>query len=154
MTINNPGVSVHLLGDYAQTDGLFSLFSNASLQVDGAFTKSGNGTFEIHSPNFSIGDPAASSIEAGASQIDSGSVTLGDFIARDNFLVNNPGVSVHLVGDYEQTGGYFQVISNAHLEVDGDFTKTGEGDFLVDFDASLTVDGSFKSSNIGRIHCA
>ena len=110
---------LHVLDDYIQDGGDFMAVGDAIIRVDDTFTKTGNGAFGIHSPNFSIGNPAASSIEAGDVHIDVGSTTVRDFTAHGNVTINNPGVSVHLLGDYAQTDGSFSLFSNATLQVDG-----------------------------------
>ncbi|MEX2316746.1 MAG: hypothetical protein WD669_06320, partial [Pirellulales bacterium] len=145
--ITENGTLVHVLGDYMQDGGFFAINFGGDFDVDGTFIKTGTGGFFlVGGGSFEIGNPAASSIEAGDTHIDTGTVTLGDFIARGNFDVNNPGVLVHLLGDYQQTNGQFHVFQNATVRVDGTFTKTGTGPFIIDSGGSLVLTNPAASS--------
>ncbi len=126
------GSKLHLLGDYEQDNGSFEVFNSAEVAVDGTFTKTGNGFFGIGGATTSLqlANAAASSIEAGDVSINnSAQATLGDMLVHGNVRVGDgpAGSKLHLLGDYEQDNGSFEVFNSAEVTVAGTFTNTSAG---------------------------
>ena len=142
--------SLHILTDFEQDGGDFVVNQNSTFTVDGTFTKTGNGRFEVNfsDTNFVIGNPAGSSVEAGVVSIRDGiDMTLNEMIVHDNFNVGNVA-SLHILTDFEQDGGDFVVNQNSTFTVDGTFTKTGNGRFEVNFSDTNFVIGNPAGSSV------
>jgi hypothetical protein len=130
--LSNSGTLLHALGDFAQGGGSLLLNGDAAFEVDGIFTKTGSGDFSVHSPHFSIGNAAASSVEAGAFEITSGiELAIGEVITHGNVDIRHEDSSLRVLGDYYQNAGDFRVWFGGNIDVDGTFTKTGSGSFEV-----------------------
>jgi hypothetical protein len=175
--------SLHVLNNFQQ-DGsdYFALHGGAELVVDGTFTKTGNGVFNVSGADtiFQVGNALGSSVEAGNVDINSGAqVTIGNMVAHGyveigNFSVDN---SLHVLNNFQQDGDeYFNLHNSAELVVGGTFTRTGNGVFNVigadtifqvgnnfqqdgsiDFalhGAQLIVDGTFTKTGNGGFNVA
>ena len=142
-----------MLGDYTQSGGEFKVEGGAAFQADGVFDFDGREFVVLNAPVFAIGDPASSSVTAvGDVVIWGGSqVTIGSFAASGGniALVADAGTSLHVLGDYTQSGGEFKVEGGAAFRADGVFEHAGEssGTLLVFGGSSLRVGQSLRLSD-------
>ncbi len=140
---------LQVLGNYVQDGGDFVVSHTSTFDVDGTFTKTGNGSFNVGWPgsSFNVGNPAGSSVEAGVVSIRDGvDVVLNEMTVHDNFEVRD-GAALQILTNYTQDGGDFVVDRNSSFDVDGTFTKTGNGSFVVAWsETNFTLDNPASST--------
>ncbi|MEX2316745.1 MAG: hypothetical protein WD669_06315, partial [Pirellulales bacterium] len=166
--VNNPGVLVHLLGDYQQTAGQMHVVSSATLQIDGMFTQSGAGDFLVTSDaNFEVNGTFTSTstgtfnihdatFSAGATEINTASIafgsqaTTGNLTAHGTVLVEHAGTMLHVQGNYLQDGGNFHVIGSATMNVNGSFSYMAGNTLEVRGNSTLTTGNTTSGISVAN----
>jgi hypothetical protein len=125
VNVSGTGSLLHAHRNYLQTNGNFMVSWGGSFQTDGTFTKTGTGDFSVtNGATFQVGDLSAGSIAAAAVNVNGGSqVTIPGLTATNYVHVCDTGSSLHVHGNYVQTGGDFWVSgSGVAFQIDGTFT--------------------------------
>jgi T5SS/PEP-CTERM-associated repeat protein len=131
---------LHVLGNYTQTGGGFYTDADALLQVDGEYHFNGNGFRLSYGGTLDLANPALGSINtSGGVLITNGAdLTIGSIVAESDVIVDQPGSSLHVLGNFTQSAGSLTTNTNAQLQVDGTFNYTGN-DFRVQNGAAVTT---------------
>ena len=148
--INDAGSLLHVLGNYSQTAGGFNV-NTASFQTGGTFNYVGNSFHVVGTSTFSVGNPSGSSVQTGNVSINGGSqVTLGTLSASDNVDINDAGSLLHVLGNYSQTAGGFNV-NTASFQTGGTFNYVGNSFHVVGTSTFSVGNPSGSSVQTGNV---
>jgi len=150
VTVDNTGSSLNVAGNFGQTGRDFQIRGGANFAVDGSFTVNDTGEFIVlEGSTFSIGDLTSGSATVGSLLVNQGSsVTLPTLdVTSGSSSIFDANSSLHVLGNFGQTGRDFQIRGGANFAVDGSFTVNDTGEFIV-LDGSTFSIGDLTSGSV------